>query len=110
MKRLTHQQYTRIGMIEDVLADLDLTGRFSLFVDTWRSTPETYTRLVVSEDEALLGSIDGEWYAKEILALHLAEDGTIIDDDGGVLAVDDHHRITPDELSEYLAGYQNTED
>lgn len=110
MKRLTHQQYTRISMVEDVLEDLDLTRKISLYVDTWRPGTETWSRVTLVQEEALLGSIDGEWYEKTILGLMLAEDGAILGDENGVLAGNNDDEVTLDELSEYLAGYQNTED
>lgn len=110
MKRLTHHQYTRISMIGDVLESLALTETISLYVDTWRSDPDTYARVALIEEQALLGSVDGEWYSKTILGLMLAEDGAIIGDEGGVLRLNDHDEITLGELAEYLTGYTTTED
>jgi hypothetical protein len=109
MRRLTHQQYTRLSMIEDVLEDLGLTTKISLYVDTWSSAPDRYSRVALIHEEALLGSVDGVWYSQTIAALMLAEDGGIIGDEGGIFRLDDHHEITLAELTEWLGGYA-TED
>lgn len=109
MRRLTHHQYTTISMIEDVLEGHDLTRKISLYVDTWRPGSETWSRVALVQEQALLGSIDAEWYEKTILGLMLEVDGSIVGDEGAVLRLDDG-RITMTELSEYLAGYADQED
>lgn len=109
MRRLNHHQYTTISMIEDVLAELELTEKVGLYVDTWKPGPEDSIRITLVEEEALFGSVDGQWYSQHMIGMQVEGDGRLIEEDG-VLACDADGYITMAELTEWLSGYQNTED
>lgn len=110
MRRLTHHQYTRISMLEDVLAEFeDHRDRPGLYVDTWKPTISGEgVRVSVIAEEAVVAGPGAEVFAEFVLNLEIASDGQLIDEDGVLPAEYEYPTMT--QVRDFLAAHFTTED
>lgn len=85
MRRITDTQYAIIEQLEQVVEetwpDADLY-QFWLAVDTWVPSTPGSIRVAIIDSHALLGSIDGGWYASEVAGYEIDTDGRLTEEMG----------------------------
>lgn len=88
MRRLTHQQYTRISMLEsELVPHVNHDDHPGLYVDTWKppvNGDESAVRVSIIAEEAVIAGPGAEHFAEFVLNLDICSDGTLIDEDGAM--------------------------
>jgi hypothetical protein len=110
MIRLTHHQYTRISMLEDVLAEFaDHRDAPGLYVDTWRPrNSDNSIRVSFIAEEAVIAGPGAELFAEFVLNLEVTPSGELLDEDG---MLDLKDKTALDQVRDFLADrFTTTED